>query len=270
VPEALAEEGYTVRPRRFREGSIDQKESKMKCGNCQADHDTVEEVRACYGLVLRPTAEFVPSKTTPVWSDRTPRGSDAIALMDRSAPPIETRTEPMATDKQVAFLNKLLEERPSYRDVENLWPENVAKLTKRQASRKIEEALKVPKEAQESPKSSLNGVLAEVSDGYLALPSRTGTNDLDFFRISTNQGKVNPANKGCRRVERILGGHGSIPMRISEAMMVAEAIAAMTESERFEAMALFGREIGRCGICGRSLTDEVSRACGIGPVCRGS
>jgi hypothetical protein len=30
---------------------------------------------------------------------------------------------------------------------------------------------------------------------------------------------------------------------------------------------LYGREIGRCGICNRTLTDEVSRANGIGPVC---
>jgi hypothetical protein len=31
----------------------------------------------------------------------------------------------------------------------------------------------------------------------------------------------------------------------------------------------FGREIGRCYVCGRTLTDETSRQLGIGPVCRG-
>ena len=31
----------------------------------------------------------------------------------------------------------------------------------------------------------------------------------------------------------------------------------------------FGREIGRCYVCGRTLTDETSRRLGIGPVCRG-
>lgn len=34
-----------------------------------------------------------------------------------------------------------------------------------------------------------------------------------------------------------------------------------------EAMARYGREIGRCGRCGRTLTDEVSRSRGIGPDC---
>lgn len=29
----------------------------------------------------------------------------------------------------------------------------------------------------------------------------------------------------------------------------------------------YGREIGSCGVCGRTLTDEDSRARGIGPIC---
>jgi len=35
-----------------------------------------------------------------------------------------------------------------------------------------------------------------------------------------------------------------------------------------EAMSRFGREIGRCAICTKVLTDETSRAFGIGPICR--
>lgn len=35
-----------------------------------------------------------------------------------------------------------------------------------------------------------------------------------------------------------------------------------------EAMLRYGREIGSCGHCGRTLTNEESRAAGIGPVCR--
>ena len=32
-------------------------------------------------------------------------------------------------------------------------------------------------------------------------------------------------------------------------------------------LVLYGRELGICGVCGRALTDESSRAAGIGPVC---
>jgi hypothetical protein len=35
------------------------------------------------------------------------------------------------------------------------------------------------------------------------------------------------------------------------------------------AMTRYGQEIGRCGKCHRTLTDETSRAYGIGPDCRG-
>ena len=34
-----------------------------------------------------------------------------------------------------------------------------------------------------------------------------------------------------------------------------------------EAMTLYAKELEHCGICGRTLTDEESRARGIGPVC---
>lgn len=34
-----------------------------------------------------------------------------------------------------------------------------------------------------------------------------------------------------------------------------------------EATVRYGRELGACGVCGRELTDETSRAEGIGPVC---
>lgn len=36
-----------------------------------------------------------------------------------------------------------------------------------------------------------------------------------------------------------------------------------------DALARYGRELGICGKCGRALTDEASRAVGIGPVCAG-
>jgi hypothetical protein len=36
-----------------------------------------------------------------------------------------------------------------------------------------------------------------------------------------------------------------------------------------DAMLRYGRELGSCGHCGRTLTNEESREAGIGPVCRG-
>lgn len=49
----------------------------------------------------------------------------------------------------------------------------------------------------------------------------------------------------------------------------ASVLAKIVAAGPFEAMLRYGREIGSCGHCGRTLTDEASRAAGIGPVCAG-
>lgn len=54
------------------------------------------------------------------------------------------------------------------------------------------------------------------------------------------------------------------PVRsVAQRTGVLESIAAdpRAASERY------GRELGVCGVCGRTLTDEASRARGIGPIC---
>ncbi len=47
-----------------------------------------------------------------------------------------------------------------------------------------------------------------------------------------------------------------------------QALEAIKTASPETAMALYGQTLGYCGRCGRSLTDETSRALGIGPVCR--
>jgi hypothetical protein len=214
----------------------------IKCGNCKGTHSTVAQVQACYGGGLKVTTVATPAE------------------------PVATPEAPI-TAKQEAFLNKLLDERPMYRDVNNLWPNNIATMTKAQASKAIEEAMAEDAEVKKASGGNLSAVLEGIDDGYFALPCKTGNNDLDFVRVGTNQGKFNPADKGKRRVQRFLGGQGPIRIEYAEAMLFAKAIAALTEAERQAAQVLFGRELGQCGCCGKPLTDQESRAKGIGPVC---
>lgn len=49
----------------------------------------------------------------------------------------------------------------------------------------------------------------------------------------------------------------------------ARAVLAKIAEDPRAASIRFGRELGVCGVCGRTLTDEASRAAGIGPVCAG-
>lgn len=101
--------------------------------------------------------------------------------------------------------------------------------------------------------------LENVRDGYYALPSATGNNDLDFFWVHKSG--------GVRTVDRIIGGHAPQPLPHNQTDAVIDRLFALTPEEAYEAQALYGRAIGRCGRCGRHLTDETSRALGLGPDC---
>jgi hypothetical protein len=48
-----------------------------------------------------------------------------------------------------------------------------------------------------------------------------------------------------------------------------DVLAAIRREGVKEASLRYGHELGHCGVCGRTLTDESSRAAGIGPVCAG-
>ena len=103
----------------------------------------------------------------------------------------------------------------------------------------------------------------EVPDGYYAVPSATGNNDLDFYRL--NHGKPGGKWEHFQFVTRIIGGHPEFPVKGSEGRAAKERIAAYG----YEAAGmLYASELGNCYICNKTLTDELSRQLGIGPVCR--
>lgn len=97
----------------------------------------------------------------------------------------------------------------------------------------------------------------KVPEVRLAIPGVT--NDLDFLRVRSAPGK--PV-----RVLRVIGGHEDQPLGIAQAHAALERIVLGVDDVP-AAVARFGRELGHCGRCGRHLTDEVSRALGLGPDC---
>lgn len=101
---------------------------------------------------------------------------------------------------------------------------------------------------------------------FFALPSHTGNNDLDFYSLTLSH----RATGDLMVLKRILGGQtfDSCPVvRMSEAVRVIETLKAMTTEESDDAMQAFAKNLGRCCICGRTLTDEASRARGMGADC---
>lgn len=95
-------------------------------------------------------------------------------------------------------------------------------------------------------------------DLHVAIPSATGNNDLDFFRVVR-------VGRNQTQVYRIIGGHNDQRLALAQAESALWALV-LTEDVA-GALATYGREIGRCGVCHRSLTDEESRSVGLGPVC---
>lgn len=94
-------------------------------------------------------------------------------------------------------------------------------------------------------------------DVHVAIPSATGNNDLDFFRVVRSN--------RVTTVYRVIGGHDD--KRVDLAQAEAALLALVLTEDIPAAMATYGQELGRCGRCHRHLTDETSRAMGLGPDC---
>lgn len=100
------------------------------------------------------------------------------------------------------------------------------------------------------------------SGARFAIENRAGANDLSFWWVSAHKGSRGPFFK----LRQVIGGGRREEVRDPQRMIdIAKRI---NEAGALEAMLRFGRELGTCGHCGRDLTNEESRAAGIGPVCR--
>jgi hypothetical protein len=94
-----------------------------------------------------------------------------------------------------------------------------------------------------------------VPDGRYALDSISGKNEIVFYRVTKNRGFYN------------------VSMQISDNWVKVDWTKAQSVLRRIEnagwkdAMLRYGRELEHCGHCGKALTDDESRARGIGPVC---
>jgi Family of unknown function (DUF6011) len=205
----------------------------IRCGRCAGRHDSVTDVRACYN-------GHTPTRTT------------------------ETHTSAeRATAKQVDLILKLAGRTGTL--VVNR--EDTEGLTKRQASAEIDRLLALAKgNPQTYPAVPVGHYeasnLPDVPAGHYAVKSLTGNNDLDFFRVDRpTEGRWS----GRTFVKRVIGGKPDAPVRGQTAL---HALQAIRDAGPEAAGVLYGREIGQCYRCNRHLTNETSRALGIGPDCR--
>jgi Family of unknown function (DUF6011) len=104
--------------------------------------------------------------------------------------------------------------------------------------------------------------LPDVPQGRYAVTDPTGKNDLRFYRVDK---PTSGRWAGYTFVKRLIGGDRA------DRVGRDEAAAVLSDIEDFgvhEAGMLYAQEFGRCYKCGLTLTDDDSRAAGMGPWCR--
>lgn len=151
----------------------------------------------------------------------------------------------LITERQAKYLTDLLI------TAGKLTPEiaaRIPKLSRESAGKWIEKARALPP----LPK------WAAVPDGYYAVKHADGITR--FYQVQS--GSKDTKWEGHRFL-KIQASDEWYPYRGDKSSVIASI-----QQNPQAAAKLYGIEIGACGICNRTLTDETSRAIGLGPVCR--
>jgi Family of unknown function (DUF6011) len=188
--------------------------ASIRCGNCRGTHESTAEIRACYAA---PPAEVIP----------------------------------MATERQVGYLQSLLDSRVK----SDLLPDDLdpTTLTKREASEAIDILLK------QAYKPKRGWIPDDLPDGRYAI-LHPETQQPYFYRVATGK------ESGKRRCQRMVGAPGDfryLSIRESE----IKAVMDMIKQDPATHSQMFGILVGACGVCGSPLTDPDSIERGIGPIC---
>ena len=253
----------------------------IKCGNCKDYHPNIAAVRDCCQAgrvrVADPAPVITPqpaSLAVKFYEPEPTPGNDVDRAFNFAseiqADLVESAPRPInpASERQLAYLRSLLEEREIPADspyAAEPWRNLsvLAKLGKAQAStaigdlRTFSRKTVTPSAATEQPASP---AISLVPAGRFALRNVPGyANEISFFKID----KPTEGRWRGRTFANYYVSDNTVPVRGAGAEKVLSLIAANVEG----AFALYGAETSTCGVCGRKLTDDESRARGIGPVC---
>lgn len=219
----------------------------IACGTCHDRHATIAEVRACSQNQLPFLDLNVPCEhahTRPCSKDdQRPLCVECGEILD--AP---VKDEPLASQRQVDFMLNL--------EVQKLSPEQrhdyaaLEAMKKVAATARISHLLSLPRlvaAPEEQP-------MPDVPAGRYAVgePAR-------FYRVD-------------RPTEGRWAGYVFVKVQASDELHpvpkhMRNSVLADIAKDPQAAMLRYGKEIGKCGHCGRTLTNDDSIQRGIGPIC---
>lgn len=188
-----------------------------------------------------------------------------MVLPARSEVPADLRPKaPGATEKQVAFIRDLLDEKevvPEDGETIESLKEKASDISKRAASSWIEKLLTLPnrKADRETAKKWSAPSPEELPAGRYAIRETEG-DELRFYKVW--RGTRNP---DYAKVYLLHGPDETALSWKSGATIMKKIVFAGPR----DAAITYGREIGACSTCGKRLTNRLSRALGIGPICGG-
>lgn len=191
---------------------------------------------------------------------------------ERDAPPEWAQDRPPGqllnapSEKQLNLIRSLLEEKDLSKldESQQAWAHGILNpeeyhsrmpSTKQAAGRIIEALLKLPRKPRAAAPA---GTADSVPEGRYAIEEE---GVVKFYRLS-------------RPTEGRWAGYTFLSVQASDDLYpirnatTREAILLKIAQDPQAAMLRYGTEIGSCGHCGRTLTNEESREYGIGPVCR--
>ena len=165
----------------------------------------------------------------------------------------------IATEKQINFILSLADQKDTtevhplvmgcVEDIKMGYPETI---NRKYASRMIELLLEAPRKRVSQPSNT-----PDVKSGRYAIEF---SGKLRFFHVSR------PDSGRWAGYVFVNEQAGDDLFQVRNAKQRNDILEAIANDD--DALARYGQELGVCGICNRTLTDEVSRSIGIGPICR--
>lgn len=213
----------------------------IRCGSCKRGHETVAEVREC--------ASSTPIVATGIRCASC-KGRHAT-INEVRACHSNTRTAGIMPSTPAIASVPVAVTAPAEREA---WTGARIAIAGANSLRELRDAFAGPASA-----TSAGQPMPQVPDGYYAV-EMGGT--LKFYKV--RHGRAGSSWAGYTFVD-VQAGDDLYPIR---SRVTRFEILSTIAADPRGALARYERELGVCGHCGRTLTDEQSRALGIGPICR--